>query len=69
MRVKMISIAAGPDYAGNPGAVIDVPEDHAAAMIEGGHAVAVDPPAPPPEPAAAPAAARTRATAGAAETR
>ncbi len=44
MKVKMLTIAAGPDPASyhDAGTVLDLPAAEAKAMIEGGFAVAID---------------------------
>lgn len=39
MRIKMITIQAGPEGTREPGQVIDVPDAEARQLIEGGYAV------------------------------
>lgn len=42
MKVRMVSLAAGPDGSWPPGSVHDLPEGLARALVAGGYAVAVD---------------------------
>jgi hypothetical protein len=56
MLVKMRSVFAGPQRTAGPGDVIEVPDDQAGELIDGGYAEAVDAdgnPAPRPETATA----------------
>lgn len=46
MKIRLKTIMAGPGGAAGPGDVVDVPDDEASALIEGGYATAVDEPAP-----------------------
>lgn len=41
MKVKMVTLAAGPEGMLRPGAEIDLPQEKAMALIEGGYAVPV----------------------------
>lgn len=41
MRVRMVSLAAGPDGSWPPGSVLELPDDLARALVAGGYAVAV----------------------------
>jgi hypothetical protein len=43
MKVKTLSIAAGPDYHHDAGTVLDLPEKKAKELIDGGFAVAYEP--------------------------
>ncbi|MFM2345357.1 MAG: hypothetical protein RL654_110 [Pseudomonadota bacterium] len=46
MKIRLKTIMAGPGGSAGPGDVVDVPDDEAAALIEGGYASAVDEPTP-----------------------
>jgi len=41
MKVRMLSLAAGPDGVLLPGAEVEIPDDPARALVAGGYAVAV----------------------------
>ena len=59
MRVRLLTLLAGPGGIDHPGSVVEVSEATARAWIERGYAVALDPPvrlAPPIEVALAPEA-------------
>ena len=42
MKIRLKTIMAGPGGSAGPGDVVDVPDDEASALIEGGYATAVD---------------------------
>lgn len=44
VRVKLLTIAAGPEFSGQPGEIISVSQLNANNLINGGYAVAVDVP-------------------------
>ena len=44
MKVRMLKIAAGPEWSGRPGQVVEVKDDVARLLVKGGYAVFVDPP-------------------------
>ena len=44
MRIKLKTPAAGPDWRGSAGQVIDVPDEAGADLLKGGYAEAVDVP-------------------------
>lgn len=45
MRIRMLTLAAGPWGSVQPGTELDLPRSEADMLIEGGYAVAVDVPA------------------------
>ena len=49
MKIRLKTIMAGPGGSAGPGDVVDVPDDEASALIEGGYATAVDEPTPAPK--------------------
>ena len=51
MRVKLLTICAGPTYSGAPGDILDIPEAAARGLLAGGYAT--EPP-PLPDPLEAP---------------
>jgi hypothetical protein len=50
MWVKLRTIAAGPDFSGKPGQVLEVPDKAGAELVEGGYAEAASKPVPPAPP-------------------
>lgn len=50
MWIKLRTIAAGPDFAGKPGQILDVPDPAGAAMVSGGFAEKVSKPVAPSPP-------------------
>jgi hypothetical protein len=50
MWVKLRTIAAGPDFVGKPGQVIEVDDKVGAALVTGGYAERVSKPTPPAPP-------------------
>lgn len=44
MRIRMLTLLAGPEGIRSPGSVVEVPPAEAAALIEGGFAVSAEPP-------------------------
>jgi hypothetical protein len=41
MRIKMLTLMAGPDEVRKPGQIVDVPDKEAKSLVDGGYAVAV----------------------------
>ena len=41
MRIKLLTIVAGPEYSGHPGDTLDLPDAVARGLVSGGYAVPV----------------------------
>lgn len=50
MWIKLRTIAAGPDFAGKPGQVLEVSDKQGHALVEGGYAEKASKPVPPAAP-------------------
>jgi len=46
MRIRMITLACGPNGNWNPGQVVEVPDAEGQQLVKGGYAVALNPPKP-----------------------